>query len=85
MNILSKIFKKRQHSKKYFKVSDTPNIVIKTNKKISDAQRDAICTIVKEAYATNDLHKIAIKLIMDVGIHDAILINSYDDSIEIVF
>ena len=67
------------------KISDDLNVVIKTDKKLSEKQRNAIITIVKDGTMSGELDSdIAILINMCAEINDMVVVNTTDDCVEVV-
>ena len=81
MSIFSRLFKKRKQPES----SDNFHIILKTDKELSEEQRNAIVTIVKEGIQSGeDLNTIGILIIMNVGIIDGIILNRIKNGVEVI-
>lgn len=67
------------------KISDDLNVVILTDKELSEKQRDAIITIVKDGTISGELDSdIAILINMCTEINDRVVLNRTDDCVEVI-
>ena len=67
------------------KISDDLNVVILTNKELSEKQRDAIITVVKDGTMSGELDSdIAILINMCADINDTVVLNRTNDCIEVI-
>lgn len=82
MNILNKLFNKRQQ----LESSDNFKVIIKTDKNLSEKQKNAIINIIKEGVALDlDNGDIAIRIMMTTQIFEPVIMNKTDNSIEVIF
>ena len=82
MGIFSRLFKKREHPKS----SDTFNVILKTKKELSEEQKNAIITIVKDGTMSGvEPSDIAIKIMMSTGIYDMVILNRVKNGVEVIF
>lgn len=82
MGIFSRLFKKRKQPES----SDSFNVILKTNKKLSEEQKNAIITIVKDGTMSGVANRdIAIKIMMSTGIYDMVILNRVKNSVEVIF
>lgn len=82
MGIFSRLFKKRKQPES----SDSFNVILKTNKKLSEEQKNAIITIVKDGTMSGVTNRdIAIKIMMSTGIYDMVILNRVKNSVEVIF
>ena len=82
MSIFSKLFKKRQQPSS----PDELKVVLKTDKKLSDEQKNAIITIVKDGTMSGvEPSDIAIKIMMSTGIYDMVILNRVKNGVEVIF
>ena len=82
MGIFSKLFQKRKQAKS----SDNFNVVLYTKKNLSEEQKNAIITIVKNGNMSGiALSDISIQIMMSTGIYDVIILNRIKDGIEVIF
>jgi len=83
MSIFSKFFKKRHPTEVS---SGDLKVVLKTDKDLSEEQKNAIITIVKDGIMSGaDLSDIVIKMMMSTGIYDVVVLNRTKDGIEVLF
>ena len=81
MNIFSKLFKKRNSPES----SDNFKVILKTKKKLSEEQRNAIISIVKNAIRSGeDFSTIGILIIMNADIHDPVILNRIKNGVEVI-
>ena len=67
------------------KISDDLNVVILTKKELSEEQRDAIITVVKDGTMSGELDSdIAILINMCADINDMVVLNRTNDGIEVI-
>lgn len=82
MGIFSKLFKKRKQPES----SDTFNVILKTKKELSEEQKNAIITIVKDGTMSGvEPSDIAIKIMMSTGIYDMVILNRVKNGVEVIF
>lgn len=82
MGIFSRLFKKREPHMS----SDTFNVILKTKKKLSEEQKNAIFTIAKEGTMSGvALRDISIKIMMSTGIYDTVILNRIENGVEVIF
>ena len=82
MSIFSRLFKKREQPES----SDTFKVVLKTEKKLSEEQENAIITIVKNGTMSGvKPGDIAIKVMMSTGIYDMVILNRIKNGVEVIF
>jgi len=82
MSILDKIFKKR----KPHDSSDDFKIILRTNKKLSEENKNTIFAIVKNGIESNsDFSNIAINIMMNTEIYEPIIINRIKNGVEVIF
>ena len=82
MGIFSRLFKKRKQPES----SDSFNVILKTNKKLSEEQKNAIITIVKDGTMSGlEPSDIAIQIMMSTGIYDTVILNRVKNSVEVIF
>ena len=82
MSIFISIFKKREQPES----SDTFKVVLKTEKKLSEEQKKAILTIVKDGTMSGvEPGNIAIKIMMSTGIYDMAILNRIKNGVEVIF
>mgnify|MGYP003304873363 FL=1 len=82
MGIFSRLSKKRKQPES----SDTFNVILKTNKELSEEQKNAIITIVKDGTMSGvEPHDIAIKIMMSTGIYDIVILNRVKNGVEVIF
>ena len=82
MSIFSRLFKKREQPES----SDTFKVVLKTEKKLSEEQENAIITIVKNGTMSGDEPgDIEIKVMMSTGIYDMVILNRIKNGVEVIF
>ena len=82
MGIFSRLFKKREQ----LESSDTFNVILKTKKELSEEQKSAIITIVKDGTMSGvEPSDIAIKIMMSTGIYDMIILNRIKNGVEVIF
>lgn len=85
INFFSKFFKKRQFSEKSSEESseESLNIVINTDKNLSEEQRNTIITIVRDdAMSGMELNYIGFNVMM--SIHELVIINRINNGIEVI-
>lgn len=81
MSIFSRLFKKREQPES----SDTFKVVLKTEKKLSEEQKKAIITIVKDGTMSGvEPSDIAIKIMMSTGIYDMVILNRIKNGVEVI-
>ncbi len=81
INFFSKFFKKRQFSEK--SSEESLNIVINTDKNLSEEQRNTIITIVRDdAMSGMELNYIGFNVMM--SIHELVIINRINNGIEVI-
>ena len=67
------------------KIFDDLNVVILTKKELSEEQRDAIITVVKDGTMSGELDSdIAILINMCADINDMVVLNRTNDGIEVI-
>ena len=82
MGIFSRLFKKREQPES----SDTFNVILKTKKELSEEQKNAIITIVKDGIMSGvEPSDIAIKIMMSTGIYDMVILNRVKNGVEVIF
>lgn len=82
MGIFSRLFKKRKQPES----SDNFKVILKTEKQLSEEQRNAIITIVKDGIRSDEeLSIICILIIMNVGIRDPVFLNRIENGVEVIF
>ena len=82
MSIFSRLFKKREQPES----SDTFNVILKTKKELSEEQKNAIITIVKDGTMSGvEPSDIAIKIMMSTGIYDMVILNRVKNGVEVIF
>ena len=82
MSIFSKLFKKRQQPSS----SDDFKVILKTEKELSEEQRNTIITIVKDGTISGlEPSDIAIKIMMSTGIYDMVILNRIKNGVEVIF
>ncbi len=82
MSIFSRLFKRRKQPKS----SDTFNVILKTKKELSEKQKDAIITIVKNGTMSGvDPTDISIIIMMSTGIYDIVILNRIKNGVEVIF
>ena len=82
MGIFSKLFQKRKQAKS----SDNFNVVLYTKKNLSEEQKNAIISIVKNGNMSGiALSDISIQIMMSTGIYNVIILNRIKDGIEGIF
>ena len=82
MGIFSRFFKKREQPES----SDTFNVILKTKKELSEEQKNAIITIVKDGPMSGvEPSDIAIKIMMSTGIYDMVILNRVKNGVEVIF
>ena len=82
MSIFSRLFKKREQPES----SDTFEVVLKTEKKLSEEQKNAIITIVKDGTMSGvEPGDIAIKVMMSTGIYDMVILNRLKNGVDVIF
>lgn len=82
MNIFNKIFKKRKQPES----SDNFKVILKTEKQLSEEQKNAIITIVKDATMSGEQPgDIAILIMMATGIYDMVILNRVKNGVEVIF
>lgn len=82
MGIFSKLFKKREQPES----SDNFNVILKTKKELSEEQKNAIITIVKDGTMSGvEPSDIAIKIMMSTGIYDMVILNRVKNGVEVIF
>lgn len=82
MGIFSRLFKKREQPES----SDTFNVILKTKKELSEEQKNAIITIVKDGTMSGvEPSDIAIKIMMSTGIYDMVILNRIKNGVEVIF
>lgn len=82
MGIFSRLFKKREQPES----SDTFNVILKTKKELSEEQKNAIITIVKDGTMSwVEPSDIAIKIMMSTGIYDMVILNRVKNGVEVIF
>lgn len=82
MGIFSNLFKKRKQPES----SDTFNVILKTKKELSEEQKNAIITIVKDGIMSGvEPSDIAIKIMMSTGIYDMVILNGVKNGVEVIF
>lgn len=82
MGIFSRLFKKREQPES----SDTFNVILKTKKELSEEQKNAIITIVKDGTMSGvEPSDIAIKIMMSTGIYDMVILNRVKNGVEVIF
>ena len=66
--------------------SDTFQVIINTDKNLSEDEKFAIVSIVKEGFASNCyMSDICIKIMMFTGFYTPIIINDIENGVEIIF
>ncbi len=81
MSIFSKLFKKRQQPSS----PDEFKVVLKTDKKLSEEQKNAIITIVKNGIGQGaDLDAIGMAIILNAGIYDPVILNRIKKGVEVI-
>jgi len=81
MSIFSKFFKKR----KQLSSSDEFKVILKTDKELSEEQKNAIITIVKDGIgAGEDLNTIGMLIIMNANICDPVILNRIKNCVEVI-
>ena len=81
MNIFSGIFSKWKKTES----SDDFKVVLKTDKKLSEEQKDAIITITKAGILSDVApSNIAIKIMEITGIYDMIILNRTENGVEVI-
>lgn len=81
MSFFSRLFKKRKQPYS----SDNFKVVLKTEKKLSEEQRNAIITIVKDGIRSGeDFSSIGISIIMNTGIYDPVILNRIKNGVEVI-
>ena len=82
MGIFSRLFKKREPPES----SDNFKVVLKTEKDLSEEQKNAIITIVKNGTMSGaDPSDIAIHIMMSTGIYDIVILNRIKNGVEVLF
>lgn len=82
MSIFSKLFKKRKHPES----SDNFKVILKTQKELSEEQKNTIITIVKDGIVSGVTpSRIAIKLMMSTEIYGIIILNRIENGVEVIF
>lgn len=82
MGIFSRLFKKREQPES----SDAFNVILTTKKKLSEEQKNAIITIVKDGTMSGvEPRDIAIKIMMSTGIYDVVILNRVKNGVEVIF
>lgn len=82
MGIFSRLFKKREQPES----SDAFNVILTTKKELSEEQKNAIITIVKDGTMSGvEPSDIAIKIMMSTGIYDAVILNRIKNGVEVIF
>lgn len=84
MGILSKIFKRNEDSLEV--KNDDIEVILKTEKDLSEEQRNVIVNIVKNGTMSGaDPSNIVVQMMMATGIFDVVILNRIkDDVIEVV-
>lgn len=92
MSILDKLFKKRQPKTNSIpfteleSATDGFKVVLKTEKNLSEEQRNTIITIVKNGMASNsEPSDICINIMMSTGIYDVMILNRIENGVEVIF
>ena len=82
MGIFSRLFKKREQPES----SDAFNVILTTKKELSEEQKNAIITIVKDCTMSGvEPRDIAIKIMMSTGIYDVVILNRVKNGVEVIF
>ena len=82
MGIFSRLFKKRKQPES----SDAFNVILTTKKELSEEQKNAIITIVKDGTTSGvEPRDIAIKIMMSTGIYDVVILNRVKNGVEVIF
>ncbi len=82
MGIFSRLFKKREQPES----SDAFNVILTTKKELSEEQKNAIITIVKDGTMSGvEPRDIAIKIMMSTGIYDVVILNRVKNGVEVIF
>ena len=82
MGIFSRLFKKREQPES----SDAFNVILTTKKELSEEQKNAIITIVKDGTMSGvEPSVIAIKIMMSTGIYDVVILNRVKNGVEVIF
>ena len=82
MGIFSRLFKKRGQPES----SDAFNVILTTKKKLSEEQKNAIITIVKDGTMSGvEPRDIAIKIMMSTGSYDVVILNRVKNGVEVIF
>lgn len=82
MGFFSRLFKKREQPES----SDNFKVVLKTEKNLSEEQKNAIITIVKDGTISGvEFSDIAIKIMMSTGIYDMVILTRIKNGVEVFF
>lgn len=82
MGFFNKLFKNREQPKS----SDNFKVVLKTEKELSEEQKNAIITIVKDGTMSGDEpSNIAIKIMMFAEIYDMVVLTRIKNGVEVFF
>lgn len=82
MSIFSRLFKKRKQPES----SDTFKVVLKTEKKLSEEQKNAIIAIVKDGTMSGlDPCEIGMEIMMSTGTSDMVIVNRIKNGVEVRF
>ena len=82
MGFFGKLFNKRKQPES----SDTFNVILETKKELSEEQKNAIITIVKEGTMSGtQFSDIAIQIMMSTGIYDTVILNRIKNGVEVIF
>lgn len=82
MGIFSRLFKKREHHMS----SDTFTVILKTKKKLSEEQKNAIIAIVKDGIMSGVQNRdIAIGIMIVTEIYDTVVLNRIENGVEVIF
>lgn len=82
MNIFSRLFQKREKPVS----SDDFNVILRTENKLSEEQKNAIIAIVKDGTMSGiEPGDIAIQIMMNTGIYDLVILNRIKNGVEVIF
>ncbi len=81
MSILSKMFKKRNQDRLEV-INDDVEVILKTEKDLSEEQRNVIVNIVKNGTMSGaDPSNIVVQMMMATGIFDVVILNRIKDNV----
>lgn len=81
MGILSRLFKKRKHTHS----SEQFKIILRTDKELSEEQKNAIFTIVSNGIRSGEeLNTIGMRIFMHAGITSPLFLNRIKNGVEVI-